>query len=181
MYRGNVATLKLKKMKKLILLSAILLISFVQNAQVTLVSVNPIICPGDSIMANFKFNNQSGTTNFRIDYVINTSPIGAHIWSKNNNDFYSLPKTLQYPDTIYTIKLQTSFAWQLGRAEFKVQQSSQIFTIEVNCGPVGIQENSLNTIEPIYFDLMGNLVQPIKNVVLIKQTGLTRKKVVITD
>lgn len=150
-----------------------------QNAQVTLLNVNPIICPGDSIKADFKWNNQPGLTNFRIDYVINTSPIGAHIWSKNNNEFYALPKKLQYPDTIYTIKLPTSFAWQLGRAEFKT--SSTIFTIEVNCGPVGIQENSLNTIQPIYFDLMGNIVNPTKGVVLIKQTGLIRKKIMITE
>lgn len=169
-------------MKKLMLLSAIIMFSCLKlQSQIKLIDVDPIVCPGDSIWADFKWDNKSGVTNFRIDYVINASPIGAHIWSKDNSDFTKLSKKLLGLDTIYTIKLKTTFGWQTGRVEFKTQESSEVFLIEINCGILGVEELSLGITKPIYFDVTGHKCEPIKGVLLIEQIGNVIRKVIISE
>jgi PKD repeat protein len=45
---------------------------------------------------------------------------------------------------------------------------------------VGIQEYKPETQDPVYFDVLGNKVQPYPGAILIEQRGMLRKKVVIS-
>lgn len=49
-----------------------------------------------------------------------------------------------------------------------------------NCA-VGIEEYELNGEKCIYYDLFGNVIEPEKNKLMIRQVGRTRQKVIIQD
>lgn len=158
-------------MKKSIQIALLLCVLQVK-AQFTVTSVNPNqFKPGDSIHVKFLYKGATGQSNF----VLSPSVGGGQIWQRENNSFYSLPKSLSGNDTIYTIGLKTSTMLGLGNADMNG------YSVLIYEGSVGIKQYEMNQMDPVYYDTNGNMVERTYNSVLIQVIGNKRKKVYIIE
>ena len=156
---------------------ALIALSFIANAQIQIIKTDTIVCPGDSIGVYFKWDNKKGSTNFTIAY-----PNLNAINSVDNDSFYSLEKTLSNGDTIYKLLLPTKIEYGTHRVTFGVNWVNK-WTVDISCTwlGVGINEYTKDAERVIYFDLNGNKCEPKIGVILIKQVGGVRSKVLILD
>lgn len=162
------------KTKITILLIAL---AFSFKSQVNIVSVDTSVCPGQNLNVKFKWDNSAGATDFRMQYVEENYVVSAHIWSKDNSAFYELPKEILGGDTIYSISLITQPFFPFGLTKFSAGYGD-LYDLKVKCLDwVGINELSVNKIEPLYFDLLGNKIEKRSGEIIILQIGNKRKKV----
>ena len=150
-------------------------------AQIKLIKTSEVVCPGEKIISDFKWDGTIKPYNFRTSYVTTNTVVGGSIWSVDPITFYSLPKKLDGLDTVYTISLSTQSYWPHGIVNFKIQEAPESFNIDINCGPVGIKENVMDEVNPVYYDLNGNVTEPIKGTMLVKKVGNRFSKVLILE
>ena len=167
-------------MKKTITILLIIMSVFVSKSQVTLVSASEKTCPGMDIEVKFKWNQSLGSTSFRIDYLSDNGILGAKIWEVENLTFYQLQKEIVSGDTIYIKKLNTESWYPSGLISLSC--GSDPLNIELKCNDfTGITEYNLSNQKPLYYDMMGNIVEPKSGQILILKQGNTFKKVLIHE
>lgn len=167
-------------MKKTITILLIILSMFVSKSQVSLVSASEKTCPGMDIEVKFKWNQSSGVTNFRIDYLSDNGILGAKIWEVENLTFYSLQKEIVSGDTVYIKNLNTQSWFPSGLINLSC--GADPLTIELKCNDLtGINEYNLSNQKPVYYDLTGSIVEPKAGQILILKQGNNFKKVFIHE
>jgi hypothetical protein len=166
-------------MKKMIT-TMLLVASMAMGAQtMTLTAVTPNrACPGDTLSVSFKFNGTPGVYQFNMA----CSSLNK-IWSRNSNLFYGLPKVVVNGDTVYTIKLATDGFWPNVVSMVTLDWVSG-FSVDFNCGTttglspeVELVPRTLQGQETVYYDMLGNVIKPRFNEVLIERKGSVVKKV----
>lgn len=177
-------------MKKIILI-LVCLISLRAAAQITssgtviLTSVNPYyVCMGDSITISFKFK-YSGvpTTAPQWLFKYNNNGQFTAIKTFTYSEFYHMAKNFVSPDTIYSFKAKvpTTLPQIMLAVDVNVSGEYPGKNIVIQKCINGIEQYQLDSIAPIYYDLMGNKIDKRMNEVIIEQVGNYRRKVLIQE
>lgn len=158
---------------KTIRIAVFLLMCLSAKSQYTITSVSPTqLKPGDTLTINFIYKGQPGSSQFNLGPLTGG---GGQIWQYQNATFYSLPKTFNGADTIYTIKIKTPADYQLGESMISPDWKNGILLFFYEA--VGIIEYTSGAPGTIYFDLTGNLIEKRYNEVIVEQIGTRRRKI----
>ena len=177
-------------MKKIILI-LMCLISLRAAAQITstgtviLTSVAPYYaCIGDSITISFKFK-YSGVPSAVKQWNFNYNNNGQYTQIKYFvfSEFYHMNKSLIGTDTIYSFKALVPLTLPQVLMGVDVNTSGEYpgKNIVIQKCINGIEQYQLDSITPIYYDLMGNKIDKRMNEVIIEQVGNYRRKVLIQE
>lgn len=160
------------------------------NAQNIIVKIEPaVICQSVCTSVYFKYNNTCKLPNqqspaFPVQPMYVT--VGDTIVTKPYSSFYTNNKYLIGIDTIYSFKIclpnfqvgtYALSAWGYCSTAYLGGSTKYNLSV-VDCSIVGLVELELNE-NYTYYNLQGELVEPIKGELLIRKSKNTYKKVII--
>ena len=161
-------------MKNLMLI-ALMLPMMVLSQKLKLTGVSPsTLCSGDSLTINYQVvpgNNLTfgikGTEQSQV-YQYDLGYLKSQPYQTFNND------------TIFSIKVVIHPNMGIGKVDVYTVGTIETLETYVNCKPTGISEILPYTyLKPTYYNLMGNIVEPVPNQKKKKKRGNTIKKVII--
>lgn len=166
-------------MKKVIALLALLPILSLSQGGLQIKSLSPdSLCPGDSIHFTVKFIAGTSTA------IRMSGPNHGQVWQFTA--YYikqNWPKHFDGTDTVY--RLHTVVPASIGDGDTLVVRTAAVPTetygIVSWCLSTAIQEHSINMSPAIYYDMVGNRVQPCPGALLIERRGNTFRKVIFRE